>query len=153
MPLRLCCARHLPAKRGGFLAGFARAKGAPRSGELAEPARPEGLFPLLIIFFSPSIANHPELCYNKNVAENLQVSATLCGHGGIGRRAGFRVLCHRRVGSNPTARTTAKKERWSKCSKRSFCLSSSRLPGLTPVLHWPGDSRCPLFLRMTTIPA
>lgn len=44
-------ARALPASfssatspvRGGFRAGFAREKGAPQSGELAEPARPEGL--------------------------------------------------------------------------------------------------------------
>ena len=39
--LRLACARHLPLTREAFLAGFARAKGSP-SGELAEPARPEG---------------------------------------------------------------------------------------------------------------
>ena len=32
--------------RGGFFAGSARAKGAPLRGELAEPARPEGLLPL-----------------------------------------------------------------------------------------------------------
>ena len=39
--LCLACARHLPLTREASLAGFARAKGAP-SGELAEPARPEG---------------------------------------------------------------------------------------------------------------
>ena len=60
--LRLACARHLPLTREASLAGFARAKGAPRSGVtprcagrcreategfgsegLAELARPEGL--------------------------------------------------------------------------------------------------------------
>ena len=41
--LRLACARHLPLTREAFLAGSARAKGSPLRGELAEPARPEGL--------------------------------------------------------------------------------------------------------------
>ena len=35
---------HLPTSGGGFLAGKARAKGAPLCGELAELARPEGLW-------------------------------------------------------------------------------------------------------------
>ena len=41
--LRLACARHLPLTREAFLAGSARTKGSPLRGELAEPARPEGL--------------------------------------------------------------------------------------------------------------
>ena len=40
--LRLACARHLPLTREAILAGAARKK-APLTGELAEPARPEGL--------------------------------------------------------------------------------------------------------------
>ena len=31
----------------------------------------------------------------------------LCGYGGIGRRAGFRVQCPRRAGSSPVIRTTS----------------------------------------------
>ena len=41
--LRLACARHLPLTREAPPAGFARAKGSSLCGELAEPARPEGL--------------------------------------------------------------------------------------------------------------
>ena len=48
-PLRLRFARHLPTAWGGFFAGKARATGSSRSGELAEPARPEGLYPLAFI--------------------------------------------------------------------------------------------------------
>ena len=54
-------ARALPASfpsatspmRGGFRAGFAREKGAPQSGELAEPARPEGLCSLSYVTYLP----------------------------------------------------------------------------------------------------
>ena len=31
--------------------------------------------------------------------------ADICGYGGIGRRAGFRVQCPRRAGSSPVIRT------------------------------------------------
>ena len=33
----------------------------------------------------------------------------LCGYGGIGRRAGFRVQCPRRAGSSPVSRTISKR--------------------------------------------
>ena len=36
-----------------------------------------------------------------------QNSYMICGYGGIGRRAGFRVQCQRRAGSSPVIRTRA----------------------------------------------
>ena len=65
-PSGLASSASSPQSEEPFCAGFAREKASSRSGEVTSEAKSEGLFSSAIIFFSPSIANHPELCYNKN---------------------------------------------------------------------------------------
>ena len=66
-PLRPRGLGQLPTSWGAFCAGKAREKAFSLCGEVTIAAKSEGLFSSAIIFFSPSIANHPELCYNKNI--------------------------------------------------------------------------------------
>ena len=49
-PLRSSLRLTTSPVRGGFPAGGARAKRRPLQGELAEPARPEGLCPLVLTY-------------------------------------------------------------------------------------------------------
>ena len=65
-PLRPRRLGQLPTSWDTFCAGSAREKAFSLCGEVTIAEKSEGLFSFAIIFFSPSIANHPELCYNKN---------------------------------------------------------------------------------------